>query len=96
VVEQGGLYPIKPEEKEPWTQQRHVHAQDALGPEPKDEVGRRVGSLKPWVFWTIIALVSAVVIAASVGGAIIGSRSAKYSQEIGKVDVSGANPILAL
>ena len=73
----GGLHPIEHEDqgKEAWVQQYVVTDNYA----PKGTSPRRIGGLKPWLFWLILALVSLIVIGASVGGAVGGSLAAKGS-----------------
>ncbi|KAF2832593.1 hypothetical protein CC86DRAFT_425150 [Ophiobolus disseminans] len=78
-IDHGGLCPVEQDRKELWSQQQNAHLRYASNPEPEDKKGRPIGGLKPWTFWTLIALISVVVIAASVGGAVAGSRSGKDS-----------------
>jgi hypothetical protein len=72
-----GLHPLEHEDqgKEAWIQQ-YVVTDNCL---PKEESSRRIRGLKPWLFWLILAIVSLVVIGASVGGAIGGTLAAKSS-----------------
>jgi hypothetical protein len=73
----GGLHPIEHEDqgKEAWVQQCVVTDSDRL----KVTSSKRIGGLKPWLFWLILAIVSLIVIGASIGGAVGGSLAAKRS-----------------
>jgi hypothetical protein len=72
----GGLHPLEHEDqgKEAWIQQYVVTDNYAPG-----ESSRRIGGLKPWLFWLILAIVSLIVIGTSVGGAVGGTLAAKSS-----------------
>jgi hypothetical protein len=58
--------------KAPWVDQSaypgHDKSQD-----------RRIAGLRPWLFWLLVALISLIVIGASVGGAVGGSMAVKNS-----------------
>jgi hypothetical protein len=66
-----GLHPIGHEDqgKEAWVQQYVVKESYA----EKDKASKRIGGMKPWLFWLILAIVGLVVIGASVGGAVGGT-----------------------
>lgn len=70
-----GLHPIEQGEKEVWA----YHHQSSAPPRyaPDNTPGRKIGGLTPWIFWTTIALISFVVVVASVGGAVGGTRVGK-------------------
>lgn len=74
-----GLHAVEHEDegKEAWIYQ-HVGTGT---PTLKENQSKSFGGLKPWLFWSILVVVSIVVIAASVGGAVGGSLAVKGNRK---------------
>ena len=74
------MHPIEHEDqgKEAWIQQYVVTDNYTK----KQKPSRRIGGLKPWLFWLILAIVGLIVIGASVGGAVGGKLAAKGNSSV--------------
>jgi hypothetical protein len=94
-VPDSGLHPVEepqyPKEAQQYTyphgentNSQEPYHQQATGVSVKtdnqgDKLQRRIGGLKPWVFWLLIIAIGVVIVGASVGGAVGGARAAKGS-----------------
>lgn len=77
-----GLHPIEAQQPNQAWAHKEPYTPTPVPEESKS--GRRLWGLKPWVFWTLIAVISIVVIGASVGGAVAGTKSNKSDESISR------------